>query len=82
MKFSCIGTLDFCITMDQSERSYQLLGGYRAGERLYLLEGNPNERMFIVFCPEGSQCTGETLPRVQLPVLHATQEYLMTYDYN
>lgn len=68
--------------MDQSERSYQLLGGYGAGQRLYHLEGDPNEIVHIVFSPERSQRTGETPRRVKLPILNATEEYLMAYGYN
>ena len=68
--------------MDQSERSYQLLGGYGAGQRLYHLEGDPNEIVYIVFSPERSQGTGETPRRVKLPILNATEEYLMASGYN
>ncbi|XP_002278905.4 uncharacterized protein LOC100267181 [Vitis vinifera] len=75
-------TDDFCIAMDQSERSYQLLGGYGAGQRLYHLEGDPNEIVYIVFSPERSQGTGETPRRVKLPILNATEEYLMASGYN
>ena len=69
--------------MDQSERSYQLLGGYGAGQRLYHLdlEGDPNGILYILFCPERSRVTGETVNRVKLPILNATEEHLMTIGF-
>ncbi|XP_059668227.1 uncharacterized protein LOC132313469 [Cornus florida] len=72
-------TDDFCLTLDQSERSYQLLGGYAAGQRLYRLESDPNEIMHIVFCPERSYGIADPL-RVKLPVLHASQEHLKDFE--
>ncbi|KAI7996287.1 hypothetical protein LOK49_LG10G02475 [Camellia lanceoleosa] len=74
-------TDDFCIALDQSERSYQLLGGYAAGQRLYCLESDPNDIMYIVFCPERSYGTGEP-PRVKLPTLNASGEHLKEIEYN
>ncbi|CAL5422922.1 unnamed protein product [Camellia sinensis] len=75
------GTDDFCIALDQSERSYQLLGGYAAGQRLYCLESDPNDIIYIVFCPERSYGTGEP-PRVKLPTLNASGEHLKEIEYN
>ncbi|THG04759.1 uncharacterized protein LOC114290187 [Camellia sinensis] len=74
-------TDDFCIALDQSERSYQLLGGYAAGQRLYCLESDPNDIIYIVFCPERSYGTGEP-PRVKLPTLNASGEHLKEIEYN
>ncbi|XP_050262491.1 uncharacterized protein LOC126706943, partial [Quercus robur] len=36
-------TNDLCLTMDRSERSYQLLGGYGAGQHLYSLQSDLNQ---------------------------------------
>ncbi|CAL5420494.1 unnamed protein product [Camellia sinensis] len=66
---------------NQSERSYQLLGGYAAGQRLYCLESDPNDIIYIVFCPERSYGTGEP-PRVKLPTLNASGEHLKEIEYN
>lgn len=73
------GADDLCIAMDQTERSYQLLGSYAAGQHLYCLGNGSNETMYIVFCPERSYGTGDP-PRVKLPTLHATEEHLTAYD--
>ncbi|XVF56303.1 hypothetical protein PTKIN_Ptkin06aG0108200 [Pterospermum kingtungense] len=43
---------DLCVTMEQSERSYLLLGGYAAGQHLYHLQADANQVMYIVFCPQ------------------------------
>ncbi|XP_050231480.1 uncharacterized protein LOC126680395 [Mercurialis annua] len=66
---------DLCeAIMDQSERSYQLLGGYAAGEVLYTLETDAkDESVWIVFCPRTSSVDS---PRVKLPTLNATQQHL------
>lgn len=70
-----------CIAMDRSERSYQLLGGYAAGQHLYYLESDSNDRtIYIVFNPQGSYANGEP-PRVKLPTLKATAELLETCEY-
>ncbi|KAA8519015.1 hypothetical protein F0562_016211 [Nyssa sinensis] len=74
-------TDDFCLSLDQSERSYQLLGGYAAGQHLYHLESDSDDIVYIVFCPERSYATGEP-PRVKLPVLHASEEHLMAFEYD
>lgn len=61
--------------MDRSERSYQLLGGYAAGQNLYQLQQDPTEDVaYIVFSPEGTR-NGELL-RVKLPTLSANEEHL------
>ncbi|KAK9081758.1 hypothetical protein Syun_031204 [Stephania yunnanensis] len=46
---------DLCLTMDGSERSYQLLGSFGAGQHLYSLEmdgGDHQDVPYIVFCPD------------------------------
>ncbi|KAK3039432.1 hypothetical protein RJ639_029231 [Escallonia herrerae] len=72
-------TDDFCLAMDQTERSYKLLGGYAAGQRLYSLESDGNEVVYIVFSPGRSYSTNEK-PRVKLPTLHASKEHLTEYE--
>ncbi|CAB4316473.1 unnamed protein product [Prunus armeniaca] len=72
-------TEDLCVTMDQSERSYQLLGGYAAGQLLYTLQSDPNETMYIVFSPHRSYDSEP--PKVKLPTLNATAEHLVACQY-
>ncbi|KAL5546917.1 hypothetical protein UlMin_006604 [Ulmus minor] len=69
---------DLCVTMDQSERSYQLLGGYAAGQHLYKLETDSNQTMYVVFSPP-SYANGEP-PKVKLPTLNATAQLLEASD--
>ncbi|XP_057722170.1 uncharacterized protein LOC130936164 isoform X1 [Arachis stenosperma] len=71
---------DMCVAMDQTERSYQLLGEYAAGQRVYDLELGHDAIVYIVFCPQGSYGITEA-PRVKLPTLKATTEHLMAYEY-
>ncbi|GMI64811.1 hypothetical protein HRI_000150400 [Hibiscus trionum] len=67
---------DLCVTMEQSERSYLLLGGYAAGQHLYHLQTDSNEVVYLVFCPQrpdGSAQASGPSPRVRLPVLKAAE---------
>ncbi|PON52426.1 TTHA0068-like domain containing protein [Parasponia andersonii] len=65
---------DMCVAMDRSERSYQLLGGYAAGQHLYKLQTDSNDlTMHIVFCPHHRSYANGEPPRVKLPKLHATR---------
>lgn len=64
---------DFCIAMEQTERSYQLLEGFGAGQHLYFLENErekENDITYIVFDPQISY-GGKGVPRtrVKLPTL-------------
>ncbi|GAB4858029.1 hypothetical protein Ancab_015932 [Ancistrocladus abbreviatus] len=68
---------DFCIAMDQTERSYQLLGGFAAGQHLYHVESDPNHIQYIVFDHERAYSTA----KVRLPKLHATAEHLTATEY-
>ncbi|AEC09934.1 putative TTHA0068-like superfamily protein [Arabidopsis thaliana] len=76
---------DMCLTMDQSDRSYQLLGGYAAGESIYSLEtvldfnNGMSETTSILFSPLHSSSEPT---RVKLPTLTATDKHLLasTYD--
>ncbi|KAJ0088751.1 hypothetical protein Patl1_32351 [Pistacia atlantica] len=56
---ACIN--DLCLAMDQSERSYQLLGDYGAGQHLYHLESDHNEIMYVVFHPQRSYAPHNSL---------------------
>ncbi|NP_001242712.1 uncharacterized protein LOC100785613 [Glycine max] len=72
---------DMCVAMDRSERSYQLLGEYASGQRVYDLELCSDASVYIVFCPQGSNNGGATeAPRVKLPTLKATTEHLVAYE--
>lgn len=74
-------TDDFCHALDQSERSYQLLGGYAAGQLLYHLESGSTGIRYIVFCPERYSETIEP-PRVKLPTLLASTHHLKEVEYD
>lgn len=67
--------------MDQSERSYQLLGGYAAGERLYHLEIDRSWNAYIVFCPERYRGKATEPPSTKIPVLQASEEHMMALEY-
>lgn len=75
-----IGSEDMCLTMDQSDRSYQLLGGYAAGQSIYSLEtlvdfnNGMSETTAILFSPSSS--TSQPT-RVKLPTLKATDKHLL-----
>ncbi|XP_071697338.1 uncharacterized protein [Rutidosis leptorrhynchoides] len=71
---------DMCVTMDQSETSYKLLGGYGAGQHLYWLEMDASASLFIVFCPDRSNTSADQ-PKVRLPILYASQKHLMELDH-
>ncbi|KAK6159027.1 hypothetical protein DH2020_006341 [Rehmannia glutinosa] len=72
---------EVCVAMDQSERSYQLLGGYAAGERLYHLEIDRSWNAYIVFCPERYGGTATEPPSIKIPVLEASEQHIMDLDY-
>ncbi|EOA28549.1 hypothetical protein CARUB_v10024764mg [Capsella rubella] len=71
---------DMCVTMDQSDRSYQLLGGYAAGQSIYSLEtlvdfnNGMSETTSILFSPSSSSSEPT---RVKLPTLTATDKHLI-----
>ncbi|KAJ7976485.1 TTHA0068 domain containing protein [Quillaja saponaria] len=71
---------DLCLTMDQSEISYQLLGRYAAGQHVYDLHNGPDKILYIVFCLQRSYEVYEP-QKVKLPTLTAATEHLMTSDY-
>ncbi|XP_050115505.1 uncharacterized protein LOC126593466 [Malus sylvestris] len=76
-------TDEVCVTMDQSERSYQLLGRYGAGQLLYTLQRDPNSNRFmynIVFSPHTSYGGGPL--KVKLPTLNATTQHLLACEYD
>uniref|UniRef100_A0A1J3HGT6 DUF309 domain-containing protein n=1 Tax=Noccaea caerulescens TaxID=107243 RepID=A0A1J3HGT6_NOCCA len=73
---------DMCLTMDQSDRSYQLLGGYAAGQSIYSLEtvvdfnNGMTETSAILFSPSSSSSEPT---RVKLPTLTATDKHLLAF---
>lgn len=70
-----------CVAMNQSERCYQLLGEYGAGQRVYDLELANDASVYIVFYPRGSNDAATEPVRVKLPKLRATTEHLAAYGY-
>ncbi|KZV27390.1 hypothetical protein F511_02499 [Dorcoceras hygrometricum] len=74
-------TDEFCETMDVSERSYQLLGGYAAGERLYYLELDRNWNAYIVFSPDKYRGKQVEPPMIKIPVLEASEQHIMDLEY-
>ncbi|XP_057785324.1 uncharacterized protein LOC131004149 isoform X2 [Salvia miltiorrhiza] len=73
-------TEQVCVAMDQSERSYQLLGGYAAGERLYHLEIDRSWNAYIVFLPEKYRQTAAAPPSIKIPLLEASEQHVMELD--
>ncbi|XVE95749.1 hypothetical protein REPUB_Repub02eG0126400 [Reevesia pubescens] len=76
---------DLCVTMEQSERSYLLLGGYAAGQHLYHLQTDANQVMHIVFSPQRPYGSAQASapspsPRVRLPILKAAEGHLLVYE--
>jgi len=79
-KVDFVGGDDLCLAMYQSERSYQLLGAYAAGQHLYRLQNNPNDDTYIVFRPQISSYSGEP-QKVKLPTLNAADDHLIAYEF-
>ncbi|KAJ6795021.1 uncharacterized protein M6B38_348025 [Iris pallida] len=73
-------TDDICLAMDGSERSYQLLGSFAAGQRLYNLDIGADNVPCITFCPSHHYAS-EKPTRVRVPTLHATEENLNACEY-
>ena len=67
----CIGSEDLCVTMDGSERSYQLLGNFASGKHLYELH-RADDGLFIVFI--ASEILDQL--KVKVPLLTMTSEDL------
>eukprot|EP01018_Ginkgo_biloba_P037942 Gb_09049 [translate_table: standard] len=67
-------TDEYCLTMDGSEQSYQLLGNFGAGKLMYDLQRDSNNELFIYFS-EGLS-NPENPVRVRVPILRATEEHL------
>ncbi|KAL4203271.1 hypothetical protein AMTRI_Chr01g103160 [Amborella trichopoda] len=74
-------TDDLCLRMDGSDRSYQLLGSFGAGQKLYEFEHESDNACYINFEPEGLYSSVKTT-RVKVPLLHATEEQLKAYEYD
>ncbi|KAK3446484.1 hypothetical protein EUGRSUZ_A02169 [Eucalyptus grandis] len=72
-------TEELCIAMDRSERSYQLLGGYGAGQNLYRLELDHDAKIYIVFCPERDYMKTVSPPQIKLPTLNASEEDFLNF---
>ncbi|XP_010922954.1 uncharacterized protein [Elaeis guineensis] len=73
-------TDDLCLAMDGSERSYQLLGSFAAGQRLYSLDVDPDGIACITFSLVQNQGSDISLS-VKVPTLHATEEHLKACEY-
>ncbi|XP_059282532.1 uncharacterized protein LOC132036257 [Lycium ferocissimum] len=70
---------DICVTMDQSERSYQLLGGFGAGQLLYSLASYQDDN-YLVFTSGKYHGNVEQL-RIKLPTIDASEENLKELEY-
>ncbi|KAJ3681010.1 hypothetical protein LUZ60_015499 [Juncus effusus] len=60
----------FCMTMDGSEKSYELLGSFAAGQKLYSLELSLDAEMYIMFSAP-NHYSSERPSRVKVPKLDA-----------
>lgn len=67
-------TEEMCVAMDGSATTYQLLGDFAAGQRLYRLGAGEDGVPAIVFSAGGGGGGGRS--SVKLPVLHATERHL------
>ncbi|KAH9295276.1 hypothetical protein KI387_038864 [Taxus chinensis] len=68
-------TDDYCLTMDGSAQSYQLLGNFGAGQPLYGIQRNAKEECYVYFSPK-ELSNSEDHVRVKVPVLLANEEDL------
>ncbi|XP_078181378.1 DUF309 domain protein [Carex rostrata] len=66
---------EFCITMDGSEESYQLLGSFAAGQQLYRLNLGSDAKTYILFSAP-NHYSSEMPSRVKAPILGAKEEHL------
>ncbi|XP_008792542.2 uncharacterized protein LOC103709117 [Phoenix dactylifera] len=73
-------TDDLCLAMDGSERSYQLLGSFAAGQHLYSLDVDPDGIAYITFSLVQNHGSDRSL-RVKVPTLHAAEEHLKACEY-
>ncbi|KAL1548814.1 hypothetical protein AAHA92_17000 [Salvia divinorum] len=73
-------TEEVCVAMDQSEKSYRLLGGYAAGEHLYHLEIDRSWNAYIVFSPEKYRQRAAAPPTIKIPRLEASDQHIMELD--
>ncbi|WOK99129.1 hypothetical protein Cni_G07841 [Canna indica] len=73
-------TSEMCLAMDGSERSYQLLGSFAAGQHLYRLSFDQHGVAYITFFLAPENSSYEAL-KVKVPTLHATDEHLRAFEY-
>ncbi|XP_073010715.1 uncharacterized protein [Typha latifolia] len=73
-------TDELCLAMDGSERSYQLLGSFAAGQQLYSLDVNRYGNPHIIFLAANSYSSSNPL-RVKVPTLDVTGEHLKEVEY-
>ncbi|GJN07102.1 hypothetical protein PR202_ga24898 [Eleusine coracana subsp. coracana] len=78
-------TDEFCLTMDGSPSSYQLLGNFAAGQQLYRLEADADGASNIIFSASSDRAPQPVPLRVKVPTLRATEQHLTrlqcTYEY-
>ncbi|KAF3665739.1 putative aquaporin sip2.1 [Capsicum annuum] len=72
---------DFCVTMDQSERSYQLLGGFAAGQKHYSLASNCQDDYYYLVFSSGKDHDNVEQHRIKLPTIDASEENLKELEY-
>ncbi|XP_042428450.1 uncharacterized protein LOC122015554 isoform X1 [Zingiber officinale] len=73
-------TSEICLPMDGSERSYQLLGSFAAGQQLYKLSLDQQGAAYITFSFVPEQSSYEPL-KVKVPTLHATEDHLRAFEH-
>ncbi|GAA0153545.1 hypothetical protein LIER_43236 [Lithospermum erythrorhizon] len=69
-------TDEVCLTMDRSERSYQLLGGFAAGQRLYHLDSDDDKNVYIYF---RHNKFAQDNQKIKVPLLHASEDHLIEF---
>ncbi|KAJ1703457.1 hypothetical protein LUZ63_003236 [Rhynchospora breviuscula] len=71
---------EYCLTMDGSEKSYQLLGSFGAGQQLYSLNLGSDAKTHILFSAP-NHYSSERPSRVKAPILGATEKHLIALRY-
>ncbi|KAJ4747938.1 DUF309 domain protein [Rhynchospora pubera] len=71
---------EYCLTMDGSEKSYQLLGSFGAGQQLYSLNLGSDAKTHILFSAP-NHYSSERPSTVKAPILGATEKHLIALRY-
>lgn len=65
--------------MDGSERSYQLLGSFAAGQQLYRRDIDEDGIAYIIFSVV-NHYSSKRPSKIRVPILHATEGHLKEFE--